>query len=556
MALSKPFNPFAGSFKIRAGALSLAFLAMLVVVALAALFLQAADGGGIFDGVDGYLWRVARFTLYQALLSSLLSVVIAVPVARALHQAVSGNGRSAFMRAFAQRLFALPLVLPALVAVLGITSIYGRNGLIATLSQWAGFDFKPDIYGLTGILIAHVFFNMPLAVRFLLAGLDQIPNDYWKLSAQLGLPAFSRFRLIEWPVMRKSLPGIAGLIFMLCVTSFTTVLTLGGGPRATTLEVAIYQSLHFDFDLNRAVILTFTQLCLTIIVLILLRLLGKPTEEGISLSVYVHRYDRIGFVEKYTNILLVTVAIAFVAFPIGGVFVSGLFADYGRLLSEAKVWQAIITSIVLGASSALLAVILAMALVVAREQVAEKLALQQSQTLFLRFFERSLDLGSSLILVVPPIVLGAGWFIFLRDWGNPFTFAAPMVIGVNAAMAMPFAVRLLRPAWDNSAYRHNRLCAQLGLKGMARMRLIDWPVMRRSVSVAFAFAMALSLGDLGTIALFGSDSMQTLPYLLLQRMGSYRTNDAAGLALILAVLCLGLMLLADRISRPEKRDRS
>ena len=50
--------------------------------------------------------------------------------------------------------------------------------------------------------------------------------------------------------------------------------------------------------------------------------------------------------------------------------------------------------------------------------------------------------------------------------------------------------------------------------------------------------MALSLGDLGTIALFGNNSIQTLPYLLLQRMGSYRTEDAAGLALILGLLCL------------------
>ncbi|MBX4421562.1 hypothetical protein K4H00_26500, partial [Mycobacterium tuberculosis] len=69
----------------------------------------------------------------------------------------------------------------------------------------------------------------------------------------LGMGGWARFRLIEWPVIRRNLSGIAGLIFMLCITSFTIVLTLGGGPRATTLEVAIYQSLHFDFDIARAV---------------------------------------------------------------------------------------------------------------------------------------------------------------------------------------------------------------------------------------------------------------------------------------------------------------
>ena len=59
--------------------------------------------------------------------------------------------------------------------------------------------------------------------------------------------------------------------------------------------------------------------------------------------------------------------------------------------------------------------------------------------------------------------------------------------------------------------------------------------------------MALSLGDLGVIALFGSDAVQTLPYLLFNRLGSYRTADAAGLALLLGVLCMALMFLADTL---------
>jgi thiamine transport system permease protein len=119
---------------------------------------------------------------------------------------------------------------------------------------------------------------------------------------------------------------------------------------------------------------------------------------------------------------------------------------------------------------------------------------------------------------------------------------------------MPFAVRLLRPAWDTAAARHNRLCAQLGIHGLNRLRLIDWPSIRRPFGMAFAFAMALSIGDLGTIALFGSDALLTLPYLLLQRMGSYRTFDAAGLALILGLLCLGLMMLADRAATSRKEN--
>ena len=92
----------------------------------------------------------------------------------------------------------------------------------------------------------------------------------------------------------------------------------------------------------------------------------------------------------------------------------------------------------------------------------------------------------------------------------------------------------------------DRLCDALGISGLTRLRLIDAPAVARPLGIAFAFAMALSLGDLGTIALFGSDQVITLPYLLLERMSSYRTTDAAGLALILGVMSLALIALADR----------
>jgi thiamine transport system permease protein len=54
---------------------------------------------------------------------------------------------------------------------------------------------------------------------------------------------------------------------------------------------------------------------------------------------------------------------------------------------------------------------------------------------------------------------------------------------------------------------------------------------------------------MGAIALFGSEDFITLPALLYAKLGSYRSTDAAGLALILGVLCLVLMLPAVRSSR-------
>jgi thiamine transport system permease protein len=126
-----------------------------------------------------------------------------------------------------------------------------------------------------------------------------------------------------------------------------------------------------------------------------------------------------------------------------------------------------------------------------------------------------------------------------------------MVVAVNAMMAMPFAVRALRPAYDAASERHERLCLLLGISGWNRLKLVDWPALRRPLATGFAFAMALSLGDLGVIALFGSDAVQTLPYLLLGRMGSYRTQDAAGLALLLGLVCLTLMFIAARMGKEK-----
>ena len=164
--------------------------------------------------------------------------------------------------------------------------------------------------------------------------------------------------------------------------------------------------------------------------------------------------------------------------------------------------------------------------------------------------EAAAGTGAGFVLVVPPIVIGAGWFVLLRHSDYLFAAAPIMVVTVNAVMAMSFAIRAIATAYDATGERNDRLCAQLGIAGWNRTRLIDWPVLRRPIATGFAFAVALSLGDLGVIALFGSGiSVQTLPYLLLARLGSYRTDDAAGLALLLGALCLALVFMADRFGK-------
>ena len=330
---------------------------------------------------------------------------------------------------------------------------------------------------------------------------------------------------------------------MLCVTSFTIVLTLGGGPTASTLEVGIYQALRFDFDPARAVALTLVQIALTIAIVFGLSRLGASMTGEAASSVSRRRYLSPSVTETAANTTVILLAGVLVIGPLASIVVSGLQADLGRLATSqafARNRHQPGSRHPGGASRGRAVMGAGRWPASARHRAAQQIA---------GHAERMMDSGAGFVLVVPPIVIGSGWFMLLRQSVDVLALAPVMVVTVNAAMAMPFAIRAIRPAFDAAGERHDRIAAQLGIRGWNRLRLIDWPAMRRPVFTGLMFAMALSLGDLGVIALFGSDSVQTLPYLLLASMGSYRTADAAGIALLLGLVCLGLTLVADHLGK-------
>ncbi|WP_246008548.1 thiamine/thiamine pyrophosphate ABC transporter permease [Afifella aestuarii] len=538
-------RPMTGStdrrWRVAAGLAAVAALAVFLGGACFALLTQADAAPDLFAlASDRYLRGVVLFTLEQAALSTLLAVAGALPLAVALHRArFPGRG-------LVLRLFLLPQALPVLVGALAIIAVWGRNGVVSDLVATLGFD-RLNVYGLSGILIAHTFFNLPLAARLMVAALDGVPAESWKLAGQLSLTPLTTFRILEWPAIRTALPGATSLIFMLCVTSFTLVLTLGGGPGATTLEVAIYQALRYDFDPGLAVFLALIQIVLTGLAVAITLRLGRTTAGGFTLGRRARRYDpHQGFV-RALDLAVLTVGIAFVLSPFIATIVAGLRSDLIALLADPNVQRAAMTSGVVAIAAATLAVLLAAPLLLARQ------ALERSSSSRGRAAWRGLfELSGSLVLVVPPIVIGAGWFLLLRQVTDVFAAAPFVVVATNAVMAMPFIVRILAPALATSAQRHDRLAESLGLFGLARLRHVEWPALKAPLALSFAFALALSLGDLGAMALFGSQDFITLPYLLLQRMGSYRTADAAGLALLLGVLCLALMALAERGFRGEE----
>lgn len=462
---------------------------------------------------DPYLQRVIVFSLLQAGLSTLLSVSLGLIVARAFARFGEFPLRHIILS-----LFGLPLVVPAIVAVLGIISVYGSHG-------WLPLGSK--LYGLTGILLAHLFFNLPLAIRLLLPVWQSIPQQHWRISSQLSMTTRQQWKHLEWPALREALPGVVLLIFMLCLTSFAVVLSLGGGPKSTTLEVAIYQSLRFDFDPSLAVVLSLLQLGISLLLALLAtKLTYKPDVEA-TLNTFNTQIPHSS--SKLFLGLLIAVASVFVLSPLLAMIIEAFQGPINEVLTDSKLWQAAAFSLMIGLCAGLISVSLAWSLLSASTQHAywgnKKLA-----SLF--------ELSGSIIYVVPPLVIGTGLFILLSQTINVFEWAIPLVIIINGLMGLPFVIRTLGPAMRQHTMRYQRLCASLDLHGWQQFKQIDFPLLRKPIGLSMALVTAMAMGDLGVIALFGTPETATLPLLLYQRLSAYQIPQATITAVFLLMSCL------------------
>lgn len=495
------------------GAAALA-VAALVLAPLVAVVLQAG-GAGWPTPAD---WSAVRFTLFQATLSALFSALLAIPVARALARR-RFPGRDMMIIALGA-----PFILPVIAAIAGLLALFGRNGVVNDGLAALGLP-QIDIFGLHGVLLAHVFFNLPLATRLLLDGWRAIPAERFRLAAQLDLPAGIVFRLIELPMLRQRLPGVLAVVFAICLSSFAVVLILGGGPAATTIELAIYQAFSFDFDLGRAATLAVLQLIMvTLAALVALRISrGDGPGVGLDRSVQILVTGRI---LKAQDAVVLTLTAVFVAAPVLLLVGRGI-ATLPQM--PAVVWGAALTSVLVSLTATVIALALGLALALPRRDLYDNIGM--------------------MTLATSPLVLGTGLFLLIR----PFTFPGDHVLAitalVNAASALPFVLRCLTPDLRATEDAYGRLADSLDLTGWSRLRWLILPRLRRPLGFAAGLAAALSMGDLGVIALFPPPDTATLPLQIYRLMGAYRMEAASAASLLLVALSFGIFILFDRIGR-------
>ena len=488
---------------------------------------------------DSYLTHVAWFSLKQAALSTLFSLLLAVPLARALfHRQFPG-------KTLLLHLFGLSQVLPVIIALFGLVAVHGAQGWLTRLSQSAGLALPDYLFGLSGILLAHVFFNMPLATRWLVQSLEQIPHDYWRQAAQLGLPEWSRFRLLEWPAMLRLLPGLASLIFMLCFTSFTIVMALGGGPQATTLEVAIYQALRFDFDLASAGQLACWQLLLGMLVVAGYGWL-KPAAAVLSAAsgqISPHYQPR----SWLPDLLALCLGLSLFLPPLAAIVWYGLQALFSLAWRQSLLLHTTLQSLQIAVSAGLLSLLLSTGLLLSSRHLSIRCQAPHLGSV--------LSGTGSLILLIPTSVLSTGLFILLQEKMNLFAHGFWLVMLLNALAALPYTLRALQEPMQDLLLRYDRLADSLGLHGLSRLCWLEWPLLCRPAGRALALGMIFSLGDLAAIAMFGSDELQTLPWLLYQQLGHYQMDAASATALVLLLLCITLLWLTEWLAgRNEHRE--
>ena len=531
----RPLRRFAGA------AVALA-IAALVVAVLVTLLAAAGDAASASRQPD--IVHLVVMTSIQAGLSTIFALVVGTALAWSL------NRLRFFGRGLVVGLFATAIVTPGLVLAFGLLAVWGRAGWVNQVATTlTGQPLEVPVFGLVGILMAHTILDGAFAARILLARLDTIADRRLKTGQSLGLGPWQRFRLIDWPAMMPSLPGLAAVIFLLAFTSFPIVLLLGGGPANQTLEVAIYSAVRLDFDLRSGVTLALVQIGICGVIVVL-----AAAAAPVSARVAPSRPSawRDASWARTLQWLVLGAALVGFALPLLAILtdgIAGLVQDFAStrtpLLRRSAFWNSFSTSLLIGGTSAGLTLTLAILISLARAATpgqVERVAISAPAYAY---------------LAVPAVVLSFGLFLIVRNAGiAPAQMAPVVVVLANALLSLPFALATLAPPMDAIIRTKGRLIRALDLGGLRQFIDIEWPLLRREAGVVVALSFCFSLGDLGVIALFGTQDFATLPLLMYRALGTYRTNDAAVIAAVLLLLTLVAFVLLPRLfSGPDHADR-
>jgi len=193
----------------------------------------------------------------------LCAVVFGVPLAWILAR---GTFRG---RAILRALVILPLVLPPVVAGVGLLQALGRRGIVGGwLERIAGIQLT---FTTAGAVVAATFVSIPLVVLSVEAGFRSVDPRFERAAAVLGAKPGYTLRRVILPMVAPQLVAGAVLAWARALGEFGATITFAGNleGRTQTLPLAVFQTLQTDQE--GAIALSLVLVILSICVLVALR---------------------------------------------------------------------------------------------------------------------------------------------------------------------------------------------------------------------------------------------------------------------------------------------
>lgn len=470
------------------------------------------------------LAKTVAFTVGQALMSTVCALLIGLPGAWFLGRTEDGGKR--ILRA----LTGIPFALPSILVVLGFVLFFGNAGwLNKCIMMITGKDEGPIriLYKPSAIILAHAFYNFPLVIRLVGDTISRIKQSYIPAAENLGAGPLKSGITIILPLLSPAIISASLLIFLYCFTSFAVVQVLGGGPPATTLGVEIYRYANISFDYAEAGIFAAIETGIALVVFLLYlyfekksrQFTGSAEDAKNSVDIPVKASS------KKTNLFFLFYSIVIIIFVAGPIFSipveSLLFKVSSRAhsilslrnwMNAGTLFRALFNSLVLAVLAASTSVFIGFL------AASSYRLLNPSSRL-----RPVLHTGYSMILLSSGVVLGFGWLMMYRNIGIP---VFPSLVLMHALSAFPFSFFSILEGLNGISNNTFHAASLAGASPLKKISGIMLPSVLPRLRSAWAFAFAVSMGELNTVLMLGSNDWTTLPLYIYRAAGSYRFGIA------------------------------
>ena len=486
------------------------------------------------------LWEMLKFTLLQSFVSGAVSVFMGGVLA--FYYA----GNNLPFRGLVKKISLIPYSFPTVVVAVAFILTFGRSGWIG---QWFG-EHTSLMYNTPAIVAAHVFMNAPLVFSTLLLAMESLPQVYDRQAQILALSHYDRWRYWVWPELRYDIFGLFLTISLICFSSFSIVLILGGSPQLATFEVGIYSAIKSEGNFESASLLCLLQIIGSApLILLLKRLVPKQKNSLAVRSIHSLKGEGLPLSksDKSMFYLLLFLYLSILVPPLLAILVDGLqgLLERGDSTEASVLLDAFSGSLKLSFISSLVSVlsawIYARVVIDLRERFPGLSGMLQEVPWFMLLLSPALTGVFWLFVTIKTSsVLGDGYFMYL--------------ILAHFIMTFPIVYRMIYPALDRLVVRYHRPIALLNMSSKVRILAIEWHELKLCLLSAWGVAIAFSVSEVATVLLVSGGGYRTLATLVFESMGSYKFGFAATVALIIGIISVLWAYFYEVLRAKENRD--